>query len=130
MWQAQVAGWKAVTAAVKAKGGTIFAQLMHTGRVSHKDNMTAAARVIAPSAVALAATVTSAASAASGSKFANADVNKDKALSQAEACAGKMPRICKNFAAIDTNKDGAVTRGEIRAYKKAKRAARGLPVRP
>ena len=54
MWQAQVAGWKAVTAAVKTKGGTIFAQLMHTGGVSHKDNMTAEARVIAPSAVALA----------------------------------------------------------------------------
>ena len=59
LWtDAQVAGagggWKAVTAAVKAKGGTIFAQLMHTGGVSHKANMTAAARVIAPSAVALA----------------------------------------------------------------------------
>ena len=30
---AQVNGWKAVTAAVHARGGKIFAQLMHTGRV-------------------------------------------------------------------------------------------------
>lgn len=79
------------------------------------------------STVALAATV---ASAASNGKFAHADVNKDKALSQSEACAGKTPRLCKNFAAIDANKDGALTRSEIRAHKKAKRAARGLPVKP
>ncbi len=71
-----------------------------------------------------------AASAAPNGKFASADVNKDKALTQAEACAGKTPRICKNFAAIDANKDGAVTRSEIRAYKNAKRAAKGLPVKP
>lgn len=55
LWtDAQVAGWAPVTAAVHAKGGVIFAQLMHTGRVSHKANMEASARVVAPSAVALA----------------------------------------------------------------------------
>ncbi len=32
---AQVAGWKKVTDAVHAKGGLIFAQLWHVGRVSH-----------------------------------------------------------------------------------------------
>ena len=78
-------------------------------------------------ATALVATV---ASAASNGKFVNADVNKDKALSQSEACAGKTPRICKNFAAIDANKDGVITRGELRAFKNAKRAAKGLPVKP
>ncbi|MFD9907090.1 alkene reductase [Streptomyces sp. NPDC059063] len=31
----QVAGWRKVTDAVHAKGGTIFAQLMHTGRIGH-----------------------------------------------------------------------------------------------
>jgi N-ethylmaleimide reductase len=31
----QVKGWKAVTEAVKAKGGHMFAQLWHTGRSSH-----------------------------------------------------------------------------------------------
>lgn len=37
--EAQVEGWKQVTEAVHAKGGAIFAQIMHTGRVSHPDNM-------------------------------------------------------------------------------------------
>ena len=34
---AQVAGWKAVTDAVHAKGGKMFAELWHTGRSSHVD---------------------------------------------------------------------------------------------
>ncbi|BEP12639.1 alkene reductase [Acidothermaceae bacterium B102] len=33
----QVAGWRLVTEAVHAKGGLIFAQLMHTGRIGHPD---------------------------------------------------------------------------------------------
>ncbi|BDX07158.1 alkene reductase [Planctobacterium marinum] len=33
--QAQIDGWKKVTEAVHAKGGTIFLQLWHCGRVSH-----------------------------------------------------------------------------------------------
>ena len=48
----QVASWKPVTAAVHARGGRIFAQLMHTGRVSHPANMPAGARILAPSAIA------------------------------------------------------------------------------
>lgn len=51
--QAQVEGWRAVTSAVHAKGGHIFAQLMHTGRASHEANLPAGAKVVAPSAVAL-----------------------------------------------------------------------------
>lgn len=35
----QIAGWKLVTDAVHAKGGTIFAQLWHVGRVTHPDNI-------------------------------------------------------------------------------------------
>ncbi len=55
LWNAaQVAAWKPVTAAVHAKGGKIFAQLMHTGRVSHLGNMPAGAKIVAPSAIALA----------------------------------------------------------------------------
>ena len=34
---AQTEGWKLVTKAVHEKGGTIFAQLWHTGRLSHPD---------------------------------------------------------------------------------------------
>lgn len=47
----QVAGWKQVTGAVHDKGGKIFVQLMHTGRVSHADNLPAGGRVVAPSAI-------------------------------------------------------------------------------
>ena len=42
--EAQVRGWKLVTDAVHAKGGKIFVQLMHTGRVSHVANLPAGAR--------------------------------------------------------------------------------------
>jgi N-ethylmaleimide reductase len=51
---AQVSGWKRVTDGVHAAGGKIFVQLMHTGRVSHSANMAADAKIVAPSAVALA----------------------------------------------------------------------------
>ncbi len=49
----QAAGWKKVTDAVHAKGGKIFLQIMHTGRVSHPLNMAEGARVVGPSAVQL-----------------------------------------------------------------------------
>ncbi len=49
----QVDGWRAVTKAVHDKGGAIFAQLMHTGRVGHPLNMPAGARLVAPSAIAV-----------------------------------------------------------------------------
>ncbi|HEY8327862.1 MAG TPA: alkene reductase [Rhodanobacter sp.] len=45
---AQVRGWKAVTDAVHAKGGKIFVQLMHTGRVAHVANLPAGAEVLGP----------------------------------------------------------------------------------
>jgi N-ethylmaleimide reductase len=47
----QVEGWKKTTGAVHEKGGKIFVQLMHTGRISHALNMPAGARILAPSAV-------------------------------------------------------------------------------
>lgn len=54
LWtDAQVDGWKATTRAVHAAGGRIFAQIMHTGRVSHPLNMTPGSRIVAPSAVVL-----------------------------------------------------------------------------
>jgi N-ethylmaleimide reductase len=48
---AQVQAWKAVTDAVHAKGGTIFLQLMHTGRVSHPSMLPGHAVPVAPSAI-------------------------------------------------------------------------------
>jgi len=54
LWSdAQVAGFSEVTGRVHARGAKIFAQLMHTGRVSHPLNMPAGAELLAPSAVAL-----------------------------------------------------------------------------
>lgn len=50
--QAQIDGWKKVTDAVHAKGGHIFVQLMHTGRVGHPANLPEGAEVIAPSPIA------------------------------------------------------------------------------
>lgn len=44
-----VAGWRLVTDAVHAQGGKIVVQLMHTGRVSHIDNLPAGAAVMGPS---------------------------------------------------------------------------------
>lgn len=53
LWsQEQVAGWRKVTDAVHARGGTIFAQLMHTGRVGHPANLPPGGQLLAPSAVA------------------------------------------------------------------------------
>jgi N-ethylmaleimide reductase len=48
----QVNAWRAVTKAVHEKGGHIYLQMMHTGRVSHALNMPAGARILAPSAIA------------------------------------------------------------------------------
>jgi 2,4-dienoyl-CoA reductase-like NADH-dependent reductase (Old Yellow Enzyme family) len=49
---AHVAGWKQITAAVHAKGGRIFIQLMHAGRMSHPDNTPHHRQGVAPSAIA------------------------------------------------------------------------------
>ncbi len=48
---AHVAGWREVTGAVHAAGGTIFAQLWHVGRMTHPLNLPGRATPRAPSAV-------------------------------------------------------------------------------
>src|SRR2546426_1565768 len=47
---AQVAGWKKIVDAVHAKGGRIFMQLMHVGRIGHSSNRLTKDPVVAPSA--------------------------------------------------------------------------------
>jgi len=49
---AQVAGWRLVTDAVHAKGGVIYLQLWHTGRVSHSSFQADGAAPVGPSAIA------------------------------------------------------------------------------
>jgi len=46
--QTQADAWKAVTSAVHDKGGRIFVQLMHCGRVAHVANLPAGAAVFGP----------------------------------------------------------------------------------
>src|SRR5690349_12536917 len=50
---AQIAGWRKVVDAVHAKGGIIFLQLWHVGRVSHSSFQPGGALPVAPSAVAI-----------------------------------------------------------------------------
>jgi N-ethylmaleimide reductase len=50
--RAHIAGWKKVTRAVHDKGGRIFIQLMHAGRMSHPDNTPQHRQPVAPSAIA------------------------------------------------------------------------------
>ncbi|MCK1715966.1 MULTISPECIES: alkene reductase [unclassified Bradyrhizobium] len=47
----QIAGWKKITNAVHAKGGVIFMQLWHVGRVSHTSFQPDGALPVAPSAI-------------------------------------------------------------------------------
>src|SRR5450631_276042 len=49
---AHVAGWKRVSDAVHDRGGHIFIQIMHAGRMSHPDNTPHHRQAVAPSAIA------------------------------------------------------------------------------
>jgi N-ethylmaleimide reductase len=48
---AQIDGWRKVTDAVHAKGGRIFVQLWHVGRISHVDLQPGGGAPVAPSAI-------------------------------------------------------------------------------
>lgn len=50
--QEQIEGWKPITKAVRDKGGKIFLQLWHAGRVAHPDLLEEGDSPIAPSAIA------------------------------------------------------------------------------
>lgn len=49
--QLQIEGWRKITDAVNAKGGRIFVQLWHVGRISHVDLQPEGAAPVAPSAI-------------------------------------------------------------------------------
>jgi N-ethylmaleimide reductase len=53
--EAQIKGWRAVVDAVHAKGGLIFLQLWHVGRVSHSSFQPGGVLPVAPSAVPISA---------------------------------------------------------------------------
>lgn len=47
----QAQAWRLITDQIHTKGGKIFVQLMHTGRISHHFNLPKGARILAPSAI-------------------------------------------------------------------------------
>lgn len=47
----QIAAWKKITDAVHAKGGRMFCQLMHVGRIGNQENRYTGEPLVAPSAV-------------------------------------------------------------------------------
>ena len=101
--QAQIDGWRTVTAAVHAKGGRFFLQLWHVGRVSHVDLQENGAAPVAPSAI-----------RAKTKTFANngfVDVSEPRALELNE-----LPGIVNDFRqaaanAIEAGFDGVEIHG-------------------
>lgn len=86
----QIAGWRKVTDAVHAKGGRIFVQLWHVGRVSHVDFYPGGAAPVAPSAIRAETKI-----------FINngfADVSEPRALELDE-----IPQIVKDFRQAAAN---------------------------
>lgn len=93
--QAQIDGWRKVTEAVHERGGRIFLQLWHVGRVSHTDLQENGAAPIAPSALRPATKV-----------FVNnsfVDVSEPRALDISE-----LPGIVNDFRQAASN---AITAG-------------------
>lgn len=77
----QIEGWKKVTGAVHAKGGKIFAQLWHVGRVSHTSLQENGQSPVAPSAI-----------LAEGVKVFLAKEGKDAVSGQGDMVQHSMPR--------------------------------------
>lgn len=100
----QVDGWKKVTSAVHKKGGKIFVQLMHTGRISHQLNLPKGASVIAPSAV-----------KPSGQMWTDNEGMQDfpvpKAMSLEELKSTKLEYVNASKLAIEAGFDGVELHG-------------------
>src|SRR5512141_1263399 len=86
----QVAGWRKVTDRVHERGGKIYIQLWHVGRISHVDLQANGAAPVAPSAI-----------RAKGKTFVNggfADVSEPRALELSE-----IPGIIDDFKRAAAN---------------------------
>jgi N-ethylmaleimide reductase len=88
--QEQVAGWRKITDAVHARGGHIYIQLWHVGRISHVDLQPGGGKPVAPSAL-----------RAKGKTFVNgtfADTSEPRALELSE-----IPGIIDTFKRATEN---------------------------
>lgn len=99
----QVAGWRKVTDRVHERGGKIFIQLWHVGRISHVDLQANGAAPVAPSPI-----------RAKGKTFVNgtfADVSEPRALELSEipGIIGDFKRATKN--ALEAGFDGVEIHG-------------------
>lgn len=100
----QINGWKLVTKAVHDRGGKIFIQLMHTGRVGHLINLPTGANVVGPSAI-----------LAKGQMWTDSEGMKDQpvphALTPAELQATKAEFVQAATNAIAAGFDGVELHG-------------------
>ncbi len=100
----QIKGWELVTKAVHEKGGKIFLQIMHTGRIGHVNNLPEGARVLAPSAV-----------KAAGQMWTDSEGMKDypvpEAFTKEELALTKSEFIQAAINAIEAGFDGVELHG-------------------
>ena len=100
---AHIAGWKKVTKAVHDKGGHIFIQMMHAGRISHPDNTPHHRQAVAPSAIAPGAQMFT----ATGMK----DIPTPRALTREEVRQTVADFRLAARAAIEAGADGVEIHG-------------------
>ncbi|AZM58137.1 alkene reductase [Streptomyces sp. WAC 01529] len=101
---AQTRGWREVTEAVHAEGGTVFAQLWHVGRMTHPATLPDGELPVAPSAVAV-----------EGKQIFTRDGMLDH-VTPRELTVGEIARTVRDFAsaarrAIDAGFDGVEIHG-------------------
>jgi N-ethylmaleimide reductase len=100
----QAQAWKAVTAAVHAKGSKIFVQLMHTGRASHLANMPAGTAVLSSTDVTLP-----------GEQYTDAHgmqpYSPPRAMSEADIANAVAEHVASAQYALDAGFDGIELHG-------------------
>ena len=105
IWSAaQVEAWKPITNAVHAKGGKIFAQFMHTGRIGHAENLVDGGKIVSASAI-----------AAPGQMYTDSNGMQDHpvphALTEAELVTTKAEFVTAAKNAIAAGFDGVELHG-------------------
>lgn len=100
----QIVGWKKVTDAVHEKGGVIFAQLWHVGRVSHTTLQPNGDAPVAPSAIAAENVKVFVETAPGAGDLADPSVPRELSTSEVEELVGLYAQAAKN--AMEAGFDG------------------------